>query len=105
MVAMITGRGPRYTQKFAPHPHRGKSALLVPRVQLVLRPRSKPVCTCCCVSSPMWRMPRCNPSACCTTCGHTYTYTHTHTHNANRENKNRARKAVKENSSGTAELS
>ena len=30
---------------------------------------------------------------------------HTHTHNGNRKNKNRARKAVKENSSGTAELS
>ena len=32
-------------------------------------------------------------------------HTHTHTHNKNRENKNRARKAVKENSSGTTELS
>ena len=42
------------------------------------------------------------------TCTHARTHarahTHTHTHNENRENKNRARKAVKENSSGTAEL-
>ena len=39
---------------------------------------------------------------------HTHTHTqlqNTHIHNENRENKNKARKAVKENSSGTAELS
>ena len=45
---------------------------------------------------------------CCTLgvgCNHPTTHTHTHTHNENRKNKNRARKAVKENSSGTAELS
>ena len=36
---------------------------------------------------------------------HTHTHAHAHTHNENRENKNEARKAVEENSSGTAELS
>ena len=36
---------------------------------------------------------------------HAHTHAHAHAHNENRENKNRARRAVKENSSGTAELS